>query len=605
MANKYSDFINVRNTKSVFSIIEDSGSEWMNFIPNEQFNDVLYTVIKSVSKKSIDQHKSFWLEGTYGNGKSHASAVIMHLLCDPIEDIMEYINQEYSNPKYAILREMLLELRSKIQLFPVKMEGRCSISNPNDLAVQIQIHVIEALKKANINISIKTDFDNYIANIEKNPDLWDVFINDSRILTYANNRERLIQLLNVHDATILETIKQVQSDHNLTIHLESSKLKDWFFDVQDALAESTCYSGIFLVWDEFTVIPRSAIGQELLSELQALAEATMDEKNNSYFFHIAHPSALDKYSMQSRIWTMGRYHWMKYNMEPVSAFKIMSRKFVHSLDTTTDSYRAYHEITNKYFAQMNDVYLKYSSYSNSPDETLDDLKSLFPLHPGTAILATYFARVAGSSSRSVFEFLGDNDAIRDFLDNEEHFVNSDMITADYLWDYVHGEFEKDVTKYGIVIEKYNFYNKIVKNESSEHLKVFKTILLLNALNNIANSDNVIPSEENIRNMYSGTPLDDNLTTILDWINNEGIIQRSPQGIFEVRFSALDTKKLDDAKNELITSTYKFTYQILRGNNICKKEFDNMVGGIFHPKMYNFYSEDINESVLLKKIENEL
>ena len=77
------------------------------------------------------------------------------------------------------------------------------------------------------------------------------------------------------------------------------------------------------MWDEFTDVMLSDLGPSLLVDLQELADATMNTSNNSYFFHIAHPSALDNLKAEERTKTTGRYHYMHYNMEPVSAFKIM------------------------------------------------------------------------------------------------------------------------------------------------------------------------------------------------------------------------------------------------------------------------------------------
>lgn len=113
MAKKYSDAIKIRETKSAYSIQTEEGNEWKNFIPNEQFNDILQKVIGSVSNKVVDEHRSFWLEGTYGTGKSHAAAVIKHILCDPFDEIEDYIAVEYGADKYTIIRESLYALREK------------------------------------------------------------------------------------------------------------------------------------------------------------------------------------------------------------------------------------------------------------------------------------------------------------------------------------------------------------------------------------------------------------------------------------------------------------------------------------------------------------
>lgn len=606
MAKKYSDAIKIRETKSAYSLQTEENNEWRNFIPNEQFNDILQKVIGSVSNKVVDEHRSFWLEGTYGTGKSHAAAVIKHLLCDPFEEIKDYIAEEYGADKYTIIRESLYALRENIRLFPVTMNSTCSIANKEDVSLQIQLHVIKSLTDAGIEIAVKTDFDNYIDHINKNPVLWDSIIEgDLELQSYAPDRKKLIKELKDSDGSsaILTLTKNALRKSKIHIMLDQENLCKWFFEVQNELAKSTEYKGIFLIWDEFTDVMDLEIGPIALGSLQELTEATMQSTSNSYIFQIAHPSALDKLNAEKRTRTTGRYHYMHYNMEPVSAFKIMSRKFMHEQDSSNPAYALYHEMTDKYFAQMRDVYEKYASTSNNPMETLADLKALFPLHPATANMATYYAREVGSSSRSVFEFLGDNKAIRQFLDNEEYFSQGQMITADYLWDFVLDEFNKKTVKYGVVTERFNSYRLHVAKKGEIYLAVFKSILLLNAFNNLAANETVTPSEENIRNMYVGTPIDKDMDTILDWINSEGIVQRSPQGIYEIRFSALDTKEIEKIKKQLLANDFKYTSQIIKFADIARDTVENKLKQINRPVAFDFYSEDINEYTLLNRIQN--
>lgn len=606
MAKKYSDAIRIRETKSAYNIQSEEGSEWTNFIPNEQFNSILQKVVASVSNKVVDEHRSFWLEGTYGTGKSHAAAVIKHLLCDPIHDIEEYVNDEYGADKYTIIRESLYALRKQTRLFPVTMNSTCNIATGEDLPLQIQLHVCQALTDAKIDLSVKTDFDNYIAHIEQNPLIWDTIIDsNTELKSYAPDRKKLIKELKDSDASssILSLAKKAMRSSKLHVILEQENLSKWFFEVQDELARTTEYKGIFLIWDEFTDVMELEVGPTILGGMQELTETTMQTKNNSYIFLIAHPSALDKLKAEKRTRTTGRYHYMHYNMEPVSAFKIMSRKFIHEQDSTNPAYALYHEMTDKYFAQMRDVYEKYASSSNNPTETLNDLKLLFPVHPATANMATYYAREVGSSSRSVFEFLGDNPAIREFLDSEETFANGHMITADYLWDFVQEEFNKKITKYGIVTERFNSYKNHVTKKGPHHLAVFKSILLLNAFNNLAANETVTPSEENIRNMYVGTPIDHDMDEILNWINTEGVVQRSPQGVFEVRFSALDTKEIEEFKKELLEKDFNYTAKILNFSNTARSSFEKKFKQVKRPLAFDFFSEDSNEYTLLNMIEN--
>ena len=62
MAIKYDDIIKLRGGKAAYDIAEEKQGEWISFIPNEQFNSVLRTVIKSVRGNDIDNHKSFWAQ---------------------------------------------------------------------------------------------------------------------------------------------------------------------------------------------------------------------------------------------------------------------------------------------------------------------------------------------------------------------------------------------------------------------------------------------------------------------------------------------------------------------------------------------------------------
>jgi len=606
MAKKYSDAIKIRETKSAYSIQTEESNEWKNFIPNEQFNEILQKVIGSVSNKVVDEHRSFWLEGTYGTGKSHAAAVIKHLLCDPFEEIKDYIAEEYGADKYSIIREALYSLRENTRLFPVTMNSTCSIANKEDVSLQIQLHVINALNEAGIEIAVKTDFDNYIDHINNDPVLWDSIIErDIELQSYAPDRKKLIKELRDSEGSsaILTLTKNALRKSKIHIMLDQENLCKWFFEVQDELAKTTEYKGIFLIWDEFTDVMDLEIGPTALGSLQELTEATMQSTSNSYIFQIAHPSALDKLNAEKRTRTTGRYHYMHYNMEPVSAFKIMSRKFMHEQDNCNPAYALYHEMTGKYFAQMREVYEKYAQTSNNPMETLEDLKSLFPVHPATANMATYYAREVGSSSRSVFEFLGDNKDIRQFLDNEEYFAQGQMITSDYLWDFVLDEFNKKTVKYGVVTERFNSYKLHVAKKGAEYLAVFKSILLLNAFNNLAANETVTPSEENIRNMYVGTPIDNDMDVILDWINSEGIVQRSPQGIYEIRFSALDTKEIEEIKKHLLANDFKYTSQLIKYADIAKDAVENKLKQLNRPVAFDFYSEDINEYTLLNRIQN--
>ena len=231
--------------------------------------------------------------------------------------------------------------------------------------------------------------------------------------------------------------------------------------------------------------------------------------------------------------------------------------------------------------------------------------ALYPISRGirsTAKLATHYATTVGSSSRSVFEFIGDNEEMRDFLDDEVAFANKDTITADFLWDFVLKEFADDVEHYGAVTERWNTYKHRVEHQGPATEAVFKAILLLNAFNNVAADDSVTPTEDNVHHLFAGTRYAAEIDEALNWINEESVIQRAPGGIFSVQFSALPSHELEEIKQKLYADDYRFTSQVLKFGNTAREVFEKRyVQKVIRPYVFDFFSEGTNDSIVKNSI----
>ena len=592
----YSKIVTLRQMRPAYNIKEESTGEWKTFIANDQFNDILMKAIRAVRNNDADNHKSIWIAGTYGTGKSHAGAVLQHLLCDPVEEIDEYVQEEYKKEKYDILRNSLMQLRQDKRLFPVNMYGQQNIAHEEDLSLQMQREIKRALIDAGLNITVKTDYDMYVQHIESQQTFWEQLIaQDAQLASVAPDINKLKQRLQAADLDVLDCVRQALRKGGYDIRLQSNNLQQWIFEVQQALRDNTDYNGMLIIWDEFTEVLTSSIGTRLLVQLQQISEAMMNPENDSYFLFISHPSALNSLKEDEREKTKGRYHYITYNMEPVSAFKIMSKKF------KVVNYTLYMMRQDKFFQLHPQILDMFSSTSNNTEETKENIKNLFPLHPGTANLATYYAREAGSSSRSVFEFLA-SDAVRDFLDDEDVYTEQRTITADFLWDYVHEYFESDTAKFGAVTERFNSHHLQVESQGELYLKVFKGILLLNALNNIANSDTVTPSTENIENLFIGTEVESELPEILDFFNEKSIIQRQPNGNFSILFTALPGDEIQKIKEQLKATSYVYTDQVIKFGETANNFFSRNLANVVRPYQFQFFSLQGNEYTLMNRIE---
>lgn len=597
MATKYNDIVTLRSMKPAYNIKYEGPDDWKSFIANDQFNDLLRKTISAVRNNDADNHKPIWIAGTYGSGKSHAGAVLKHLLCDSIDKITEYVDEEYHDSKYDLLRNSLMNLRHDTRLFPVNLYGQQDIAHEADLSLQLQKEVKNALKKEGISITVQTDFDNYIQHIENEPAFWEMLIqNNDELRSVAPSTDKLKSRLRSCDTEVLDRMRMALRNGGYSIPLQTANLQNWLFEVQGELRKQGTYKGLLIIWDEFTDIVRSDIGVQLLKILQNIAEAMMSPENDSYFLFLSHPSALNSLKEAERTQTMGRYHYVTYNMETVSAFRIMSKKF-----KVED--REKYELHRQYFCSILDELLtEFSSSSTDPSQTKADLSNLFPLHPATANLATYFAREAGSSSRSVFEFLACNE-VKAFFDDEETYANKETITSDYLWDYVQEYFESDSVRFGAVTEKFNSNHVTVEAQGNEYLAVFKGVLLLNALNNIANESSVTPSEENILKLFEGTMLYDNVPAILAYFNEKGIIQRQPDGNYSILYTALPSNEIQGIKDDLRKTTYLYTDEVIVYGGVANAMINRWLLKATRQVSFKFFSLSSNEYVLLNKLEN--
>ena len=250
MATRYNDIIKLRGGKAAYVLADEKEGEWTSFIPNEQFNKVLATVLKSVRGNDIDYHKSFWINGTYGTGKSHAVAVLSHLLGDPADSIRSWVDYEYGDEKFDTLRNAIYKLRESKRLLTVKVYGLSAMTHPSDLALVLQKAVTSTLASKKIDIHVPTDFESYVEQIRRTPETWAGWIASYPALSsVASTPEQLISALTAKGGDIgtYHRISDTLRDIGFEVRMSNDKLKQWLMEVQEKLRELGQYDGMLIV----------------------------------------------------------------------------------------------------------------------------------------------------------------------------------------------------------------------------------------------------------------------------------------------------------------------------------------------------------------------
>ena len=118
-----------------YDLTNEVETYWKQFIPNKKFFDALATTLNSIERGEPDESKSLWLQGTYGTGKSHATAVIKHLLYDAWDKINDYIEENLEDTQ---LKFRLKNFRERKRVFPVVLKGTSSVVDNRTFALVIE-----------------------------------------------------------------------------------------------------------------------------------------------------------------------------------------------------------------------------------------------------------------------------------------------------------------------------------------------------------------------------------------------------------------------------------------------------------------------------------
>lgn len=606
---KYNDIIHINESFiPVFDLEnEESDQYWPLFIPNDKFRDILSSVIDSLNSKN--QKNPVWLQGTYGTGKTHATSVIKHLLCD--ETLPEY---DLENNQ---LSAKLNNFREKTKVFPVVLKGTSTIGESQGFSLTIQSAVKKALEKKDMRVAVPSEFEHISDVFEKYP-LGENDVKGTN-LEFCSHDEILHRLKN-EEIDILRDIEDIYKRDGISTFTHDN-IVDWLTDVRNKLNEEYGIDYLMIFWDEFTGALNMLNVEEILLEVQNIAEA----KNKGIsLFIVSHRTRSSQLSINQEIIDkiMDRFERKHYSMEPVATYQLMERSIGKEEE--------WESVKNKYVDVISPL-INQISVNEGPN-VKRALENLYPIHPYTAFLATFIAQEIGSTERSIFKFLHDDIdyGFRSFI-NQFNIDERYFLTSDYLWDFFFDDFDQsEDEKINSAVKKYKLHYDALKTMDEEFLVIFKVILLLNILYKIADVGKgslAIPSEENINNVFIGSIYQDKVDKVLKYIDENGIINKT-DNLFELTTNILppeqvaaevrklrentklkdllSTKLIDDVKNKFSNEILRETEIVIKDADISKNRFINDLekeifkkSGYLH--MVLFLCKTNEEFISIKKI----
>ena len=560
----YSDFIQMQNYLPVYDITAESSNRlWASFIPTNQFCDLLQQTMTAVSSSDKFKRKSIWVQGTFGTGKSHASSVVRHLLCDQYEDVNFYFNK-IEDPS---LRAQVDNFRKNKRFFSVVIKGVEGAYDLPRFSLSLQRQVKEALDAAgHSNIVVKSDFESAVQYVEEHMQYTqDAIDKHEDLKDIAPTPEAVISLLKGNNIQAYMELEEALYK-TVGVPLTTKNVSEWLAEVEHAIEAEGIADGLIIFWDEFTSI-MEAIGSDRINVLQNIAEKS--QSCNLFLFLISHrvEDQVTTGSKREDVKTMNdRFYTIRYMMDEVSTYKVMR----HTFDLKNED--DYSILKYNRTVKLNEL-IDYLCEGGVEDERKSILE-LFPMHPYSAFLCSKLSDYVGSANRSVVNFMNDDKkGFRKFIADESVYELRGLLTAEWLWDFFYDSFAANPLC-GAFTSNYQNHIHRVQEAGDDYVRVYKGILLLNTLSTqfATKSTDIIarisPNEKSIRGLFADDRMEPKMDDILRFLDTNQIIARDVFGEFKISVSSLNPAEIAKEK-EKVAAQFKTANDFLAYNFAAK------------------------------------
>ncbi len=595
MATKYSDFIHLQDFLPVYDMLEENVSSWQSFIPTAQFNEMLQRSFTAITSNEVSKRRSIWVRGTFGTGKSHASAVVKHLLCDDFDTINSYID----NIREPALKSQVRNFRQNKRYFAVTLKGVQQAYDIPRFTLSLQREVSQAVKAVAPDFVVNSDFTTALSWIEKHRRIFEeeVIPKVKDLADIINTADEAITFLKNYNPGMYITIENAIREIIGPV-FEQTAIAEWLAEVEQEIEKRNIANGLIIFWDEFTSV-MDTLRSDRIDLLQSIAEKS--QHHNLFLFLISHRVEAQSTDNKAKDITKmsDRFDEIDYKMDSLSTYLIMRHSFTIPDIELNEQFNA---LKNSVLPKIEEV-LDFLTHGDA--EQMRHIKELLPMHPYTAFLCSEISNFIGSSNRSVIKFMHDGESGFEAFLNNENFYNVDMLmTADTLWDFFYPSFDSDpacATFTGL----FNSFENKVRAHGEDYLRVFKSILLLNALSPKFKKsiELMTPSEKVISHIYAGDRVHSKVVDILNFLDENKIVVRDIFDEFKVRGTSYNQNEMNTKRQEE-QSVYKTATAVLEYNAHSKEQLTCLfqIGvSVKRETVVQFFSCEDSEQLLRSRL----
>lgn len=461
-----------------------------SFIPTASSEKLIEEILLSTKDNSTD--RAHVLVGAYGKGKSHIVLSILSLLSGtPLTKFsklqkkikgknLERIIENYTQSKKRLLPVLITGTGSSIsQNFLLALQRTLSENNLNNLMpdtnYKAAIKTIERWKK-----NYPLTFEKFKKEINENSENFIL-----RLKSFDENTYRKFE----------EVYPILTSGGNFNPFLGFDVTEIYESVIKSLKESNSSYSGIFVVYDEFSKYLESNISSATVNDtkmLQDFAEKCNRSGNNQlHLMLICHKEisnyidTLPKQKVDGWRGISERFKHIHLNNNFAQTYEIIESVILKNE-------KLYSDFVKNNNGKFENLVQVYSTEQIFNDLTKENLKKIFegcyPLHPVTLYILPRLSEKVAQNERTLFTFLSSfgEGGLPSFLEKlykENKLQDFNLLTPDILFDYFEPLFKKEIYTQNLY-KTYTLTTILLDKLNSSNLeaKIIKTLSLIYILN---------------------------------------------------------------------------------------------------------------------------
>lgn len=464
------------------------------YIPTEQSVKSLGTFLRSFYYEKDTQNRASVLIGPYGRGKSHLLLVLTALTSMDVFGANDYsvaqekkmqreLCQKISAVDHEVGELAKTIVESGIRTLPIIIN-----SNTRDISQAFMVALNNSLMTAGLeNLLPTTYFDSALDVIEK----WENEIPDafSKLTSELKSQKKTVEELKIS----LKRFDNEGYDLFCSVYpnvaagmkfnpMTSMDVVKLYISVVDALVEQTKYTGINIVFDEFSKFLESNLEKSQMYNLkiiQDLAEAaSRSGRKQIHFTCITHKDILEYSTSDSFKTVEGRFSKIYFVASSEQNYELISNAIVKK-----NGYEKFIKDNKKEFEKIISIAAMANVFRELKGEAFEQkvVYGCFPLAPLTVYSLLKVSELVGQNERTLFTFLANHgkNTLSEFIEKERGCL--ELVTTDAIYDYFEELFKKEVFNAPVHSCWAKADSAIRQLTDVNQIKIVKAIALINMI----------------------------------------------------------------------------------------------------------------------------